>query len=244
MLLFPMIRPAAAPPSGGGGLALTALLSAAPAAQQSGVISFSPGTLAATADRLLVVVLGMVNDSNDVLDAITVAGGDLAWTRRVGVGGNAYGYYGALEIWTAPSGAGGDVALSVSASVSVGVDQADLVIHAMEIANAAAAPVQTKTGAMSGTGAQSLTLDSAPASDGIVIGARYVIPETTDNQTAEPGAGWSEIYDNGAASAGYGSLQSQQRGGSTSTGVDWADGFVGAGNLAYGLLAALEIGKA
>lgn len=96
---------------------------------------------------------------------------------------------------------------------------------------------QTKQKTSTGTGADSLTLDSAPASSSEVIGFLYSVMNAGSGSVTF-GTGWTEIHD--ATTADWDNIQSQTRTGSTSTTVGWDD-IVATGTTIETILQAIEV---
>lgn len=212
----------------------------------AGTLSYTSSSFTPTADRLLVLALYHVGpNAATVAGTLSVSGGSLTWTRRTSRGlGPSLGYYGAHEIWTAPSGSSpSSMTLTISSAVTAGGDS-HMAISVSEVAGYdETSPIaQSKTGAQASDGAETLTLDSAPDSTSVVIGSRGCSPNGGSTVNATPGAGWTELHDE--TTAGYTALQTQHRGSSTSTSVSWADSFSAAGGVFFGALAAIEIAAA
>ena len=196
----------------------------------SGVISFTTGAFTPADDSILVVHCGVVNGAGgaDVRSGMVLSGGGLTWTRQAGpTGGTVSGYTAAQEIWTAKVTTGASMQLTYSHSGNVGSDRAWGMIQVHEITSDSASPEigtpNVIVGAHDqGDAAASLTLPSAPAASSIVSAARHYNSNGGDGAATE-GSGWTEVYDQTASTNGYGSMQSQYRGGSTSTSVDWAN---------------------
>jgi hypothetical protein len=202
-----------------------------------------------TANSLLVVALQGVNGpaGNISTSGLTVSGGGLTWTRAAQRGQvSALNYSSTVEIWTAPVGASpASCALTVSSTVTSDTDPCRVCVQAFDYAgtviDASNPVVQVKTALPgTGTGAYSFTLDAAPVSGSIVVAARGITPANVDNFTADPGSGWTEIYD-AVSSGGYGALETQERTGSTSTTIAWADIAVPDATVDLCMAAAIEL---
>ena len=93
-------------------------------------------------------------------------------------------------------------------------------------------------------GALTLTLSGAPATDSEVVAALFKSNGgggPGSNMTSAPGTGWTELYDTGEVDSGDEFQQSQIRGSSASTSVDWNDINDSTGTVSKSIAAALEI---
>ena len=193
---------------------------------------FSVATSAFTpqSNSILVVALGIVNQAAQ-FGSHTVSGGGLTWTRLLSVSGDAIGgYISGSEVWIAPVGAAASMTLNVSSAQNTGDDA--IQIRAFSYTGYDTSTPSGTSGSKRGMadGADGFSLAAAPASDSMVVAARFYIPIGGDDPSANPGTGWTEIYDGqatNAISAGYGMLQIQERTGSTLASVAWADTIVG-----------------
>lgn len=205
--------------------------------EDSGVnISVTYDAFTPSANSLLVVVFGGCNlDGRIDLGGLTLSGGGLTWTKQLQTGTfGGDGYAQTCEVWTAPVGASPpSVALQIAGSIASGEDPCRLHVNAFDVTGYnTASPIGTTkivNGDGSETGTYTLTLDAAPASDSIVIAFRFSTPNTATTTEATPGTGWTELYDFGTGTGGYGDLQTQSRTGSTSTSVTWNDAVTAGG---------------
>lgn len=179
---------------------------------------------------LLVVHCGVVNGANeaDVRTGMTLSGGSLTWTLRVGPNGATVSDYTSChEIWTAPVSTGASMTLVYAHAGDVGNDKSQALIqvhsYTSDTGSAEIGSANIATGAHDqGDASVTITLGSSPSTSSEVSASRYYSSDGGDGN-ATPATGWTEIYDETATDNGYGSLQSQIRGGSTSTSVSWDD---------------------
>jgi hypothetical protein len=182
-----------------------------------------------SANSIVVVVMGCINDGGRVdTGGLAVTGGGLTWTRQLQVGVEASGWSQTFEVWTAPVGSSPpSVALNVAGAIASGSYAAHVHVNAFDFTGYdTSSPIGTKkivSGAGTEYGAYSMTLDAAPASSSIVLAGRYCSTSGGNPTNATVGSGWTELYDYGTDTSGQGDLQTQERTGSTSTSVAWAD---------------------
>ncbi len=240
MIVLPQIR---TKPPASGDLAISTLLTEFVGTDTVAPVEFTSSNLTASADRLLLAIVLLLNPS-DLTDNATLSGGGLTWTKR---GYKEFGdgnYDTGITLFTAPITTGATFALTIGHSVAPGGDGGyRCLVHVLEFENADGTPVQTKTGDMSGEGAFTITLDSAPSADSICVAARGVMPTGLQNPGADPGTGWTEIAET-FGDPGYGALHTMYRGGSTDAACTWADAYTGPTGLWLGGGIVIEIGKA
>ena len=219
---------------GGGGLSRTSLIGIEHQ-DTNGVSSLTTTTFTPPANSLLVVSLGLFIDK-DVSSGVTISdtGGGLTYTLQSGVirtdnSGFAPSDYPIMMVWTAPVGGS-----PAQQSLTIGGFPSGNTIILMDVHVVAYTGYDTgspigATGqfinAFNSTGindSASLTLSAAPASDSFVFASIFC----GANSAAGPvtaGSGWTEIYDWVNSDTGGLGYQSQERTGSTSTSVSWAD---------------------
>lgn len=202
----------------------------------NGAISVTSASFTPQANSLLVVDINcLANVASGTIDTAnsTLAGGSLAWTKRTSANSGAMGfnYSQCVEQWTAPVG-GSPSSMTLNwQNTYNAASSSDAVRVAVQAVSHTGYDTGSPIGAIasdatlgtSGTGA--MTLSGAPASSSIVHAMRGVTQDgTTDiTATADTSDGFSEVYDNPTVSGseGYTCMQSQERTGSTSTGVAW-----------------------
>lgn len=195
------------------------------------------------ANRLLVAVFSGIELSGAVnLNNVTISGGSLTWTQRQAFQSSyatgSYAVY--LKVWTAPVG-GSPGSMAVTVNYPSIADQTGQMLALFEVDGYdGASPIGASiSGTNLGSGAVNLTLSSAPAASSIVLAYCANAP-SSGSLTATPATGWTEHYD--AAQDGVSHFQTQSRGGSTSTAVQWDD--VAVGGTVYGddsIAGAIEI---
>lgn len=205
-----------------------------------GTGGFTTSSFTPPSNSLLVVsVVGMTASgaSLNALTNLTVSGGGWTYERRVARDTSRTSFDIGVQIFTAPVTTGASMTLSLGSSA---VNMNLLAVSAVAYTNYNTAhPVGvTASGqALSGAdGAQSITLLAPPASTSQVFAAMMIDKESVGST---PGAGFTQIHTTQAGSAG--GVQSQARGNSTSTTVDWVDTHTGAGTIFGYVAAALEI---
>jgi hypothetical protein len=181
--------------------------------------SFTP------ANNSLLVVAVMVEEDNfqtpTIADNITISGGGLTWTSRVQAQGAVSGTWAAgLRVFTAH--------VTVGASMTVTVDCGGLSAWSYEVqifeftGHNPGSPVGGTASFYSGTGgnsgAETLTLSSAPVSASYVLGFAY--NDVTSDSGVTTGTGWTQQY---RSYEQYYTAHSQSRTGSTSESVTWND---------------------
>jgi len=214
----------------------------------SGVaLTFTSGSFVPPNNSLLTVSVSAINGSGggDVRTGMVLTGGGLTWTLRGGPNGaTVAGYTGVHEMWTAPVTTGASMTLQYAKSAAVvGSDRAVAVFAVSAFQNYdTSSPIgTTASGTALGEAAASITLGAAPATSSKVLASRGTGPNGFADVHATPGTGWTEIYDVLSATGGYGSLQSEDRTGSTSTDVHWNDMAVEAETLWMSSGLAIEI---
>lgn len=189
-------------------------------------ISVTSDPITPPPNALLIAVIGAVNNQNDVSAGLSASGGGLTWTL-VRQTGTAPGFYNVgFAVWRAQLGpAPGTFMVTASHPADSGGDPARLNIQLIAFRGASEVMPIGATAGVSGlatNGAATLTLPAAPLASSIVLGARLFVAGPATDATAEPAMDWMELYDE-AGTAGYGDLQTQVRGGSTSREVSWLD---------------------
>lgn len=195
----------------------------------SGVINFDSSAFTTEDDSIVTVSVGVVNGEGggDVRTGMVLSGGGLTWTKRAGPNGGSLGspdYKSAHEIWTAPVTTGASMTLNYAHAGNVGSDRAlcifQITSHTSDSGSLGVGAIASGAHDQ-GDGAVSITLSAAPASSSEVVASRWYSMDSAAATLATPATGWTEIYD--VVDNNYGALQSQIRGGSTSTSVDWDD---------------------
>lgn len=192
---------------------------------------------------LLVMFVGAINSTNDISSGMSVSGGGLTWTRRrISSQSGLYSF--TFEIWTAPVTTAASMTVTISHAATSGTDPARI---AAQIFSVTTYRVEDPVGAgfigqQATTGAGSGTLSADPSWFSVVIAGRYWLDASSADTAATPGTGWTELYDHSTGPGGYGCLQTQWRGKSTSTSVDWDDVAVnGSAALGNCFLGGIEI---
>lgn len=194
----------------------------------TGTISHTTAAFTPPDSCILVAHCGVVNGAgvSDVRTGMTLSGGGLTWTKRAGPNPGLVGTYTSChEVWTAPVVTGASMTITYSHAGNVGSDRSRATIQVHSFISGTTAPEigtpNTASGAHDqGDAGVTITLGSAPASSSIVSASRYYSSNGFD-PNATPGTGWTELAD--TTYNGYGALQSQYRGSSTSTSVVWND---------------------
>lgn len=222
-------------------LSYTNLVSAASGGNY-GTSSYSSGSFTPPNNSLIVALVGGQAWPGSVPSAaspFTCTGGSLTWTRRLIATTASNGWPSQLELWTAPVTTGASMTITVDhASATMG----GWLIHAIAITGYdTGSPIGASATNNSFTtdGAASLTLSGAPASDSVVIAARLFQMDTAGGSSANPGSGFTEIYDTSVND--WASMESQRRDGSTSTSVPWADVDATGTTIATSVALAIEI---
>lgn len=200
--------------------------------------SFTPGN-----SVLLVVLAYFTATSNDGSRGTTLTITDsagLTWTSREATTAAPNWSYG-IRAWTAP------VTTGVSMTVSVDVGATTIDAMRIEVYEYSDYDTVTPVGATAigsdadGAGAASVTLSASPLSSSEVLAMAGFTLNTSTAGTVTEGAGWTELFDTSLiAGASFGHAQSQVRGSSTSTSVDWAN-LEATGDTVGATLLALEI---
>lgn len=207
-------------------LVLTSRLGQIGAGGGVGTLSVTSSAFTPSNSSLLIASIGVVNGpaGGDVQTGLVVTGGGWTWTRRLGPnGGTISGYTAAHEIWTAPVTTGASMTINVAhAGINSVADPAHVQFNVVDITGyETSTPIGgTASDLSTDTGSKSITLSSSPATTSIVFASRLFQSNGGDS-LATVGSGWTELYD--LTDNGYASLQSQYRGSSTSSSVDWVD---------------------
>jgi hypothetical protein len=190
------------------------------------------GSFTPPANSLLVVSVFWFSDENSVT-GLSPSGGGLTYTQRGPVlrpdnAGMAPAYYAVQEIWTAPVGASpSSMTLTIAPLGAAGTFiLADVHVAAYTGYNTGSPVGATGsfTNPYNSTGINdpaSLTLSASPASTSYVF-ASLAAGANNNPGPVTQGVGWTEINFVGNDLNGLG-FQSQERTGSTSTTVSWAD---------------------
>lgn len=204
----------------------------------TGAFTTSSFTPANSSLLTVVAAISVYSGSSDPSSALTISdSASLSWTRRVYIG-NSSSWSCGFAVWTAP------VTTGTSMTVSVDCGANDASYYYVQVFTWTGYNTSTPTGATAtngsaGTnGALALTLSGAPASDSEVLGVLFK-DMNSGTATSTPGTGWTELYDVGVND--YNFLETEVRGSSTSTSVDWVDINDVSGSVAKSIAAALEI---
>lgn len=184
------------------------------------------GSFTSVSSSLLVAIIGSATDAGDTAADYTVVTSGLTWTKRGAVDLNGGpGYWTKIQIWTAPVTTGGSTTVSVNHAVQFNTCQIHVVSYTGYDVASPAGATGTDT-ALEDVG--TFNLSGSPASTSEVVAARFWVPTGGVSEQATPGTGWSELFDTSSVgSEGWGGLESQARGSSTSASVDWIDTTVG-----------------
>jgi hypothetical protein len=151
--------------------------------------------------------------------------------------GNSVSWTMGVKIWTAPVATGASMTLTLDAAARVSFHYSLVVVaYTGYDTGDPIGAIGTFLDEATPDGAQSLTLDAAPATTSEVLA---MVGMDKESVGVTPGGGWSELYDVHAGSSG--GAQVQIRTGSTSTSVDWVDVHTGTGGIFKALGAAIEI---
>lgn len=196
-------------------------------AENSGSGTVTTASFTPPNNSLLFAVLCADPSSPSTSVAFSVSGGGLTWTRQLTLGpiyfgGSAPDYYQRMEVWTAPVTTGASMTVSGTDSASGANHQHLHVFSWTEYDTGSPIGATVTRNGTTDTGALSITLSASPASTSEVLAGRARIDSGSYDSTATPGSGWTELYDT-AGSGGVSDLQTQVRGGSTSTTVAWSD---------------------
>lgn len=216
-----------------------------------GQISGASGTFGAGAfvtssftppdNSLLVVSVSIIENggANPPLTDLTISGGSLTYTARASDSADT-AFATSTVVYTAPVTAGAPMTLTLDCGAR-SIAEYSVSVVAYTGHNAASPVGATAIGhQVGGFGAAptaaSITLTGAPASTSEVVAAVGM-----DKSVAgvTPGSGWTELHD--AHNTDWGGLETQYRGGSTSTTVAWVDLRTGGGALFNFAAAAIEI---
>jgi hypothetical protein len=208
-----------------------------------GVGDFVTSSFTPPNNCLLAVGVSLIENSGsttDPLAALTISGGGLTYTPKVGITVNPTAFPTATQVYTAPVAAGASMTLTigtggraigeycVTAAAYIGYD-------AGTPTGATASGIQN--GGFGGPPTPaSITLNAAPASTSVVFGV-VGMDKTTAGVT--PGATFAEIDE--LLNTSWGGLESESRTGSTSTTVDWQDLRSGGGPIFNYAAVAIEI---
>ena len=187
-----------------------------------GTASYTTAAFTPSNNSLLVVVLGIAyaGTSATPTNATVVDSAGLTWTRQLEVSASAANEA-ALQVWTAPVTTG----VSMTITVDEGADSVyayfvDVVDYTGYDTSSPIGASVTNTALSEPTGP--MTLSAAPASTSEVIAARVHNAAAIGFTAATPGSGWTELYDQFPYTGGAG-MESQVRGGSTSTSIAWTN---------------------
>lgn len=183
--------------------------------------SFTP-----SANSLLVVGWSFLHQGADINDnSWSASAGGSAMTKRMQVGelNSGDGFSSVISLWTIPIGASpSSMTVTVSSTTNAGpFSNCALSIFDYTGYNSGTPIGATGSGTALGEAAGSISLSGAPASTSVALGARHFVPNGFNAPTATPGSAFTEIHD--VAASGLGGLETEDRGGSTSTTVDWLD---------------------
>lgn len=192
-------------------------------------------------DSLLVVMLTISNHAEAVNGTTTVSGGGLTWTKQVDQGSNYLStYYITTEIWTAPVTTGASITLDIDSSAAAGSGFGGYLQYTIWSVENYDSVGATATSTFSANGSHSSTLSGAPATTSLVMAVRGITTGDSNNTSATQGSGWTELVDVNHTGTGLLSMQAQERDGSTSTSVSWAE-ISSHSTVTMGSTAALEI---
>lgn len=190
---------------------------------------------------LVVMVQAIENGGVDPLLAdLTISGGGLTFANQVQVSEDL-DFSDAVRIYTAPVVAGASMTLTMDCGTrSIGeyaVSVEACTGHHPSSPVGATATGHATSGFSGPPDPVALTLSGAPAPTSLVFAAMGMCKAPNPGTTQ--GAGWTELQD--LNNTDWGGLQTQVRGSSTSTSVDWADIRAGGGSLFNYAAAAIEI---
>lgn len=191
-----------------------------------GAASFSTGSFTPPDSSLLTVFVGGASESDISGSDFTISGGGLTWSSPVAsVGTSVSSYWSKLQVFVAQVATGSSMTVTVDHAVT-------MQIWHVQVISETGYNTSTPTGATGSDtaleDAGNFTLSTSPASTSEVIAARFLVPNEVAAEAATPGSGWTEIYDIAdATGSGWGGLETQARGASTSASVDWIDTTVG-----------------
>lgn len=191
------------------------------------------------ADSIVMVALGGTQE-NYAAGWLSATATGLTFTERVTA--EATGQFNtASRILTAPHSAGGSTIITVTtgATQCYTLSYAVYEITGHDTGSPFGATATYGPSATPADGAHSMTLSGAPAASSVVVGSVYVDTDTNHGGITE-GTGWTEDADTYSATW-YGNQQTQQRTGSTSTSVAWADLKLGSSAVYNVTSTALEI---
>lgn len=176
----------------------------------------------------LLCVIGMFATTNDtkLLEgtmSITDSLG-LTWTKRLFTRDINTGNYAEISIlYTTPITTGEAMTTTINSSdLSGGDGRSGLMVFALTGYKVAVPLGGTAVAAGIGGGVFSMDLDTTPDANSVVFGARSLTPNGSQNVRADPGAGFTEVYDF-SRNSGYLGMQLQYKTGSVSPEVAWTD---------------------
>jgi hypothetical protein len=177
--------------------------------------------ISVTAGNLLVVFLGSNKNTGTTTNWMSCSSAGYTFTQRV-EGSQAGDFTAAAAVWTAPIPS---TNASLVVAVADSINTYGLMYAVYEVSGHDAG---TPTGGTASTagytvdGVLTLTLSVAPASDDITLGFVFLDADNATTKSIDVGSGFTEDFDYTDA-AWYSLAQAQQRTGSTSTSVPWAD---------------------
>lgn len=187
--------------------------------------SFTTSSVSYSAGDLLVAVLSTTdNQSGNLSTDASFNGGSLTWTKRLNRQSNVGGWYEVMEVWTAEPSSGGSATLTRTNASGAAVNSG-WAIQVFKVNG-------YKTSGWLGTskmenaptnGAYTLTLSASPESTSIVLAGRNLADTLGVESFADPGTGWTELYDSGEGHDTWNDIQTMWRTNSTSTSVVWDD---------------------
>jgi hypothetical protein len=151
---------------------------------------------------------------------LAISGGGLTWTRRVNQRAVSGDNIGGMQIWTAPVGSG--------ATFNIVADDGANSVYTYKLAvysytgHDSVSPVGAIAAGSEDpiAGAVAITLGAAPAASSDILAA---VGCFSGDISIGAGSGWSELAQPVNIPDSFVDWQIQRRGGSTSTGVDWAE---------------------
>jgi hypothetical protein len=170
--------------------------------------------------------------------SLTISGGGLVWTSAA-VTGTPIGWAYGDRVWWA------EVTTGASMTITADAGAFDIHDYKVEVDEFTGYDTATKIGATAtgsdadGDGAASITLSASPASGSYVLAYALCANNGGAFSPVTNGTGWTEISETGVND--WVTFQSQQRTGSTSTGVGWDDLATSGAVNAGAVLMALEI---
>jgi hypothetical protein len=215
------------------------LLRVSESAADFGTGGYSPTAFVTSDNSLLVAIITVMQNggATDPSSDITLSSSPtLTWTRRHYTG-DATEWSRGIAIFTAPVTTGASTTLTADCGArNIWVYHAHVIGYTGYDTSTPTGATANSTGSLGTDGAASITLSGAPASTSEVVSTKLNAADSGTCYTLE-GSGWTELADEG--SDNY--IQTQVRGGSTSTTVAWQDLNNGSGTLANAIALALEI---